>query len=84
MSSQRPETKNPNRAASSQTRLNVNLNAETANALKDLVERHGITYTEAIRRAVSVYQYFDAEKAVGNRIQSMKPNGEDKRDIILM
>lgn len=38
-------------------RLNVNINDETANALKQLSEAEGLTVTELIRRSVSVYKF---------------------------
>lgn len=44
-------------------RLSINMNDETAVALRSLMEKRGATATEIIRRAVSVYAF--VEEAVG-------------------
>lgn len=49
-------------------RLSVNLNQETADALHELVRRKGISYTEVLRRAISVHHYLEAETKAGRRI----------------
>jgi hypothetical protein len=54
-------------------RLSVNLNEETAMALKDIADRHGISFTEAIRRVIAVYKYLDDEQAAGRVIQIVDP-----------
>lgn len=41
------------------TRLNININDETANTLKDLAQDRGTSVTEIVRRAVSVYAYVE-------------------------
>lgn len=51
------------------TRLSVNINDETAAALRELAEKDGITVTEVIRRAVSVYKFFVDARAEGETIQ---------------
>ncbi|MGG7653528.1 ribbon-helix-helix protein, CopG family [Kocuria rosea] len=66
-----------------QTRLNVNLNAETAETLRELASRHGISYTEAIRRSVSIYKFFDEEQKKGRRIQTMNTRGRKRMDVML-
>lgn len=66
------------------TRLNVNLNQETANALKELAQRQNISLTEAIRRAVAVLKFVDEESQQGRRIQTVDKNDEHKRELILM
>lgn len=38
-------------------RLNVNINDETAAALKELAAAEDLTVTELVRRSVSVYKY---------------------------
>jgi hypothetical protein len=43
------------------TRLSVNINDETARALRELSARKDLTITEIIRRSVSVYKYFEDE-----------------------
>jgi hypothetical protein len=65
-------------------RLNVNLDAETATALKGLAETHGISLTEIVRRAISVYRYFDTETRSGRRIQTINRNGTDVKELVLL
>ena len=65
-------------------RLNVNLNAETAAVLKQLTEERGISFTEAVRRAISVYNYIDGEVRSGRRVQTTDSNRTDVREFILM
>ncbi len=40
-------------------RLSVNLTQEVAEALKSIARRHGITLTEAIRRAISTQKFIE-------------------------
>ncbi|MGB3764490.1 MAG: ribbon-helix-helix protein, CopG family [Ornithinimicrobium sp.] len=58
------------------TRLNVNVNDDTAEALRKLAEEDGTTVTEIVRRAVSVYKFFDDARDQGKTIQLV---GEDER-----
>jgi hypothetical protein len=51
------------------TRLSVNINDDTAAALRSLAEEDGVTITEVVRRAVSVYKFFDEAKDAGKTIQ---------------
>ena len=51
------------------TRLNVNINDETAAALRQLAEDEGTTVTEIVRRAVSVYKFFEDARDEGQSIQ---------------
>lgn len=51
------------------TRLNVNVNDETAAALRGLAERDGTTVTEQIRRAVGVLAFFEERRAAGYRVR---------------
>lgn len=51
------------------TRLSVNINDDTAAALRSLAEEDGVTITEVVRRAVSVYKFFDEAKEAGKTIQ---------------
>lgn len=50
-------------------RLNININSETEQALEELAGRKETTVTEIVRRAVSVYNFLDAEMAAGKRLQ---------------
>ncbi|WP_328329960.1 ribbon-helix-helix protein, CopG family [Kribbella sp. NBC_00382] len=49
------------------TRLNVNINDETAEALRQLADRRQTTVTEIVRRAVSVYKFIEDEVVDGNK-----------------
>lgn len=50
------------------TRLSVNMNLDTANALRELAHQRGISYTEAVRRAISIYYFLDNETRKGRHI----------------
>lgn len=57
------------RATDAQTvRLSINLAPDVAAALKDLVNRHGTSLTEEVRRAISLYKFTDDEIRNGNRL----------------
>lgn len=51
------------------TRLNVNINDETAQALRNLAQHDGVSVTEVVRRAVSVYKFFEEAAGEGKTIQ---------------
>lgn len=53
-------------------RLNVNLNGETADALKELAASRGISYTEVVRQAISIYDYLSREQDKGRVIRTAK------------
>jgi hypothetical protein len=65
-------------------RLNVNLNKETAAALKDIAEKQGISLTEAVRRAIALLKFVDEERTAGRKIQTMDSDGKNKRELVLM
>ncbi|MFP5315617.1 MAG: ribbon-helix-helix protein, CopG family [Actinomycetes bacterium] len=65
-------------------RLNVNLNQETAAALKELAAKENISYTEAVRRAIAVFKFIEDEQAEGRKIQTMDANDRNKRELVLM
>lgn len=65
-------------------RLNVNLNAETAEALKEIADQRGISFTEAVRRAISIYKFIDDETQEGHRIQTVDPERNQVRELVLM
>lgn len=65
-------------------RLNVNLNAATADALKRLSDEQGVSLTEVVRRAISVYKFIDDERRSGHRIQTTDPAKGEVRELILM
>ncbi len=64
------------------TRLSVNINKETADTLREITGRRGISYTEAIRRAVAIYKLIEEETQKGNRIQI--DDGRRTKEILLL
>jgi predicted DNA-binding helix-hairpin-helix protein len=57
-------------------RLNININEDTRDALKDLAERRQITVTEVVRRCVSVYKFIEDEAVDGNRKLAIEVDGK--------
>lgn len=66
------------------TRLNVNLNQETADALRLVAEQRGISFTEAVRRAISVYKFVEDELAEGHRVQAVDADSGTVRELVLL
>lgn len=65
------------------TRLSVNLNGETADALRDLAASKGISITEAVRRAISLTAFIESEIRAGRQIHTVKANGKKRRELII-
>lgn len=57
------------------SRLNVNVNRPTQEALRELSDRRGVTTTEVIRQAVGTLKYLDEAAARGARIQILESDG---------
>lgn len=70
--------------ADDMVRLNVNLNRETADTLAAIAEERGISATEAVRRAITVYAYIVAEVAKGRKVQTQDHNGRHIKELILL
>lgn len=66
------------------TRLSVNMNAETAAALKQLAAHQHVSQTEIIRRAVALMKFIEDEQRQGRKIQSMDNNERNKRELVLV
>lgn len=64
-------------------RLNINLSEETANQLKSIADEKGITYTEAVRRAIEVMRFFEDEKAKGRTILTCNRKHKQVRELII-
>lgn len=59
------------------TRLSVNINDETAEALRELADRKGTSVTEIVRRAVSVYKFVEDEVGTnGKQLQLVGRNDQ--------
>jgi hypothetical protein len=65
-------------------RLNINLTKESAAALRKLAEEQHISVTEAVRRAIAVLNFVQEERKEGRKIQTMEPDGKDRRELVLM
>lgn len=65
-------------------RLNVNLNHETADAIKELAEERGISVTEAVRRAISLYKYVEDQTNEGRKIQVADRSGKTVSELVLI
>jgi len=87
MSSPRPATDRKSRDGQAEqqlVRLSVNMNAETAAALRELAEERNISFTEAVRRAISVYKFVDDEAREGRKIQTTDADHGNVRELVLM
>jgi len=62
------------------TRLSVNINDATAEALRELAGSEDTSVTEIVRRAVSVYKYFHDETGAGKNIQLV--DQEDDKKVV--
>lgn len=75
---------NQAKAATGTSRLSVNMNSRTAEDLRRLARARGITYTEAVRRAVEVLSFIDKEREQGNAIQVVDSDTQKTREIITL
>lgn len=66
------------------SRLNVNINARTAEELRRVARRSGITYTEAVRRAVEVLAFLTDERDAGRALQIYDPERDVTRELITL
>lgn len=57
------------------TRLSVNMNDATRDALVELAKRHSDSYTETVRRAISLYKFFQDEVDAGGKVYIKTPDG---------
>lgn len=65
------------------TRLNVNLNDESAEALRKVAESKGVSVTEAVRRAIALMKFIEDETNKDHKVQIVDKAGS-KRELILM
>ena len=60
------------------TRLHVNVNDETAAALRGLAAKRQTSVTEIVRRAVSVYKFVEDEVVDGDKtLKLVRPDGAE-------
>lgn len=68
-------------------RLSINLAPDVANVLRGWAERKHLSVTEAVRRAIAVWNFVETERANGNRIavvESLPEGGERMREVVLI
>lgn len=65
------------------TRLSVNINPATADALRALAERQGVSMTEVVRRAISLAVFIDEETRAGRQIHTVRADGKKRRELII-
>lgn len=58
-----------------QTRLNINISANTAQALREVADKSGITITEAARRLIGTGKYIMDAQDRGHTIKITHKNG---------
>jgi predicted transcriptional regulator len=58
------------------TRLSVNINDDTARALKELAERNETSVTEVVRRAIGVYKYIEDEVTLKHKVLQLVSDDE--------
>jgi predicted transcriptional regulator len=64
------------------TRLNINVNDETAAALQELAAKRDTTLTEIVRRAVSVYKFVEDEVVDGEKTLEIKDKTSGERTTL--
>ena len=64
---------------SSPVRLSVNLAADVAALLQKWTTAKGISATEAIRRAIVIWDFVETELSAGNRLAVVERDGDRER-----
>lgn len=65
-------------------RLNVNINSQTHEVLRNTMDEYGVSMTEAVRRAVAVYKFFEDCREEGQTIQLVKGNSVTQVRLLLL
>jgi hypothetical protein len=67
-------------------RLSINLAADVADILKGWAATKAISVTEAVRRAIAVWNFVETEKAKGNKLAVIEGEGSKQRvrEVILI
>lgn len=65
------------------TRLVVNLNEDTASALRYISTAHGTSITESIRYAISIARFIQSEYEEGRVIETARSDGKMRRRIVV-
>jgi Ribbon-helix-helix protein, copG family len=64
-------------------RLSVNLSVESAETLRALIRRKGLTITEGIRRAIAVWKFVEDESSKGNQLAVIEADGSIRKVVLL-
>lgn len=64
-------------------RLSINLAADLAAVLRGWAERKQISATEAVRRAIAVWNFVETEIAKGNKIAVIEGDGAIREVIVV-
>jgi hypothetical protein len=64
-------------------RLSVNLSVESAETLRALIRRKGLTITEGIRRAIAIWKFVEDESGKGNEIAVIEHDGSIRKVVLL-
>jgi hypothetical protein len=59
-------------------RITVSLIPEAAEALEKLLERTGLKKVDLVNRALTIYQFIDAERRAGNELVLRRPDGQEQ------
>lgn len=62
-------------------RLNININEDTRDALRDLAARRQINVTEVVRRAISVYKFVEDEVVDGDSVLVLRDGNGRYREL---
>ncbi|WP_422117705.1 ribbon-helix-helix protein, CopG family [Brachybacterium sp. UNK5269] len=65
-------------------RLSVNINNETAEALKELADENGTTVTEIVRRAVSAYKFLEDEIHGDTKLQLVNEKTRERTNVAIL
>ena len=65
-------------------RLSVTISEETEEALQRLVDAHGITYAEAIRRAICLWAFCEEHLVIDRKMEVYDPETGMWRNLELL
>jgi predicted transcriptional regulator len=65
-------------------RLSINLADDVAAALGDWADKKCLSYTEAVRRAIAVWNFVETEIANGNKIAVVEADSGRIREVVVV
>ena len=66
------------------TRLSVNMNQETADALKLYAQKNNISVTEAVRRIIALAHSIESEMRKGNALIRYSPRTGEECELMFL